>query len=114
MVDFLIRLMVMAGVVWAVAHIVPGLRIRGFWSSVLVALLYSLCNFVLFKIFFFVTFPLIILKVLTLGLFSIVINGGLLWITSRLMRDFEIDSFGAALVAGAGISVANLALAWVL
>ncbi|MBW2535608.1 MAG: phage holin family protein [Deltaproteobacteria bacterium] len=93
-----------------VSAIVPGIRLRGFKSALAVAAVYGLLNFVLFKVLIFITFPLVILKVLTLGLFGIVLNAVLLMITDKLLDGFEIDGFGSALLGAVGISVANLLL----
>lgn len=106
----IVRFLILAVTVYLVARIVPGVRIRSFKTALVVSAVYGLLNFVLFRVLLIFTFPLLILKVLTLGLFGLVLNALLLMITDRLVDDFEISGFGSALLAAIGISVVNLLL----
>jgi putative membrane protein len=65
---------------------------------------------VLFRVLIVFTFPLVVLKWATLGLFGVVLNAILLMITDRLLDDFELDGFGSAVLAAVGISIVNLLL----
>lgn len=76
-----------------VARVVPGFHLRGgFTSAVIVAVVYGLLKGVLQGVLMFVTFPVVIL---TLGLFIIVINAFLLWLTDKLVERVEIRTTGA-------------------
>jgi putative membrane protein len=110
----ILRFLVLAVAIYLVALIVPGVRIRGFKAALSVSAVYSLLNFLLFRVLLFITFPLLILKYLTLGIFGVILNAVLLLITDRMLDDFELSGFGAALVAAMGISVVNLLLSFVL
>jgi putative membrane protein len=110
MMQIIIRFLILAVSIYLIAMVVPGIRLRGFKSALSVAAVYALLNFVLFKLLFFITFPLIILKWLTLGIFGVVLNAVLLMITDKMLDDFEIAGFGSALIAALGISVVNLVL----
>ena len=111
---FIISFLLLAVAILGIAALVPGIHLRGFKSALAVAAVYGLLNFVLFKLLIFITFPLVILKVLTLGLFGIVLNAVLLMITDKLLDGLKIDSFGAALLGAVGISIANLLLGFLL
>jgi putative membrane protein len=39
------------------------------------------------------------INLLTLGLFTLIINGFMLWLVSLVVRGFEIQSFGSAIIA---------------
>jgi putative membrane protein len=45
------------------------------------------------------------LNVVTLGLFTLVINGLLLWFTSALIKGFDVTGFGTAFLAALIISI---------
>ena len=47
------------------------------------------------------------------GLFKFVINAFLLWVTDKLMDDFEIEGFGTTLIAAFLISIIDSMLRWV-
>ena len=110
MLQMVYRFLIMAVAVYFIALVVPGVKIKGFKTALGVSAVYSLLNFLLFRVLFPITFPLVILKYLTLGLFGIVMNAVLLMITNKLLDGFEIKGFGSALVAAAGISLVNLLL----
>ncbi len=57
-----------------------------------------------------VSLPLIIL---TLGLFIFVVNAVLLWITDRVVNNFEISGFGTTILAALCISVINSLLRYI-
>jgi putative membrane protein len=79
-----------------VARVVPGFHIRGgFGSAVIVALVYGVLKMLLQKVLIIVTFPAV---VLTLGLFIVLINAFLLWLTDRLVSRVEIRTTGALLL----------------
>jgi putative membrane protein len=82
--------------VFIVAKLLPGIQIKNFGTAVLVALVYSVINFFLGKILLFFAFPVIII---TFGLFIFIIDAFLLWITDKIIDDFEINSFGTTILA---------------
>jgi putative membrane protein len=110
----ILRFLVLAASIYVIARLCPGVRIRGFKSALVVSAVYGMLNFLLFRVLIFITFPLVILKYLTLGIFGVVLNAVLLMLTDRLVKDFELAGFGAALLASIGISVVNLLLSLIL
>lgn len=96
--------LVLGGVgVMIVAAILPGFRVRGgFGSAVLVGLVYGVLKAVLQGVLILLSFPLV---VVTLGLFILVINAFLLWLTDKLMTRFEVRSFGSLLLGAILLSL---------
>ena len=45
--------------------------------------------------------------ILTLGLFTIVINGFLFWLLSTFVKGFTVESFGAALIGAITLSLVS-------
>jgi putative membrane protein len=95
---------------YAAVWIVPGIEFRGDWTGVLwLALISGLLNALVRPVLKFLTCPLIIL---TLGLFTIVINTVMLLLTSRIGQAFGIgltvDGFWTAVLGSLVISVVSI------
>lgn len=89
------------------AYVVPGFHVDGFYSAALVALVLGLLNVTLKPILLILTLPL---NLLTLGLFSFVINAGLILLSATFVKGFVVDGFIPALLGGALIAVVG----WIL
>ncbi|MDF2091154.1 phage holin family protein [Knoellia sp. 3-2P3] len=122
MMSFLIKVGINGVALWVAAWIVDGVGFgegqfgSKFATVVLVALLFGLVNAVLKPIATFFSFPLIIL---TLGLFTVLVNAFMLqvteWIADPLGLSFVIDEFWWDAIWGALIiSVVSMVLDWVL
>ena len=93
-----IRLVVLAAIIYVVARIVPGIHLHGSVVWLLwVALIFSLVNLILGPVFRLLSLPF---TIITLGLFLLVINAGLLAIMAALTSHLDIDSFGSAVLGG--------------
>jgi putative membrane protein len=104
----LVSWLVIAAAVVVAAWIVPGVDVEGgFWSILLVAAVLGLVNLILGTILRVLTFPIM---VLTLGLFSIVVNMIVLWVTTLLTDRLEIDGFWAYFLAALVIAVVTALL----
>jgi putative membrane protein len=71
----------------------PGVSVTGFGGAIVAALVLGIVNAVLRPILFLLTLPL---QVLTLGLFTFVINGLLFWFVGHLGIGLVVDGFWAA------------------
>lgn len=80
----------------------PGFQLKSPKTAIIVAVVYSLINFFLGWILKAMAFPFMIL---TLGLFTLVINTFLLWITDKVLDDFKIDSIKTTFIAAVIITV---------
>jgi putative membrane protein len=82
MVMFVVRLLVNAAALWVATRLVPGVTYTGeALPFLLVALIFGIINATLRPLTKLLTCPLILL---TLGLFALVVNGLMLWLTSSL------------------------------
>ena len=109
---FVLRLCVNAAALWAATAIVPGVIYRGDGAYLfLVALVFGLMNALVRPILKVLTCPLIIL---TLGLFTFVINGLVLWMTSalagRLRLGFHVSGFWPAFWGALVVSIVSVLL----
>ena len=88
MTKFLIRWAINAIALYVAVQIVPGIQFSGVWTGILwLALIFGLLNALVRPLLKFLTCPLIIL---TLGLFSILINTALLLLTNASRNRFGI------------------------
>jgi len=99
---------------WVAAHLVPGLDFDGdLLRLVLVAAVFGIVNSLLRPLLTVLTCPLI---VLTLGLFTLVINAILLlvtgWLSARWNLGFTVAGFGAAFWGGLVVGLVSLALSF--
>jgi putative membrane protein len=88
--------------VLAAAQIVPGIECEGWGTLLITALVLGIFNAFLKPILFLLTLPL---QLITLGLFTLVINALLLMLTGQLVREFYVDGFWAAFFGSLVISI---------
>ena len=107
MVELLAHLIVNAALLLIVARLVTGLRVEGWGSAFIGALVLGLVNFFVRPVMVILTLPL---TVLTLGLFLLIVNACMLWLVSVLVPGIRLRSFGAAVLASLLLSLLNLAV----
>lgn len=102
--SYIFHLLLQSVAIYLVARFLPGVHLRNFLTAIWVALVYSLCNFFLGSLLYALALPF---AVFTIGLSLLLVNALLLWITDKLIEDFEIDDFFTTLLAAALISAVN-------
>jgi putative membrane protein len=110
MTKFIIRWVINAVALFAAVWIVPGIDYLGDWVGILwLALIIGLLNSLVRPLLKFLTCPLIIL---TLGLFTIIINTGMLLLTRTIGQSFgiglSVDGFWSALLGSLVMSVVSI------
>ena len=101
---FLVRVLVNALAIFLAAAIVSGIEIRGALSTLGAGLVLGLINAVVRPVLLVLTLPL---TLVTLGLFLFVLNGLCLWLTSLLVKGFEVQGFWAAVFGALIVSVVS-------
>lgn len=109
MKGFIIRMLITAAALWVAVRLVPGIEHSGPALSLLgVALVFGAVNAVLKPILTILTCPLI---VITLGLFTMVLNALLLlataWLADKLGFAFTVDGFWPAFWGGLIVGLAG-------
>jgi putative membrane protein len=109
---FFIRLLVSAAALWVATQIGPGVTFSGGALPLLgVALVFGVVNALIRPVAKILTFPLIIL---TLGVFALVINGLMLWLTSSVSSalglGFHVSGFWAAFWGALIVSLVSTVL----
>jgi len=104
----IIRLIAGALAFWAATSLLSGVSVNGgAWSYLWVALLFGLINGILGSIVKMLTLPAILI---TLGLFSLVINAAMLMLTARWSDRLDVVDFWSALLASLIISLTTTVL----
>lgn len=113
---FLIRLLINAAALYVAVRLVPGVTYGGSWLQLLgVALVFGVLNAILRPILLFFSFPFLLV---TLGLFTFIINAVMLWLTSSLSSAlglaFNVSGFWAAFWGALVVTVVSFILSVVL
>lgn len=90
--------------VWVTGYILPGIHMTSFGTSIVVAIVLGIVNAVLRPIIFILTLPI---NILTLGLFSFVIMGLLVYLVSAIVPGFTVDNFGWAILFALIVALIN-------
>lgn len=85
-------------------HIVPGVVVSSFGMAVLVALVLGLINLLVRPILLLLTLPI---TLITFGLFSLVLNAFLFWLTALILPGFTVSGFIAAFLGSLIVSVTH-------
>jgi putative membrane protein len=110
--DFVVRLLINAAALWVATRIVPGVTYSGGWIPFFgVALIFGVVNTFVGFTTKVLTFPLIFV---TLGLFILVINGLMLWLTGTvsgaLGLGFRVEGFWPGFWGALVVSLVSSAL----
>lgn len=101
---FLIRLVVNAIALIAVAYLVPGVHVSGFGGALIAALILGIVNAILRPVLVILSLPL---EILTLGLFTLVINALLFWLVGKFGVGLTVDGFGPAFVGAIVLAIVS-------
>jgi putative membrane protein len=108
----IVRILINAAALWVADRIVEGIELSGrFWAILLVALIFGVVNAIIKPVVKLLSLPVLILS---LGLFALVINAGMLALTAALTDNLTVDGFIPALLGALVISVVSAILNWLL
>jgi len=105
---FVLRLIFSALAVFIAAYLTPGVEVESFLVALIVAVVLGILNAILKPILVILTLPI---TIITLGLFALVINIALIFLTANLVPGFEIIGILPALIFGFVLSVVSWFLA---
>ncbi len=103
----LTRWLLLAAALLLVAHLYPGVQVKGFGTALIAAFVLGLFNTILRPVLVLLTLPV---TLLTLGLFLFVINALLFWATATVLDGFTVAGFGAALIGSLIYSLCGMAI----
>jgi len=90
--------------VWLTTQIVSGVTVDPIWVALIIGACLTLFNMFLKPIINILTLPL---NIVTLGFFSLVVNGALFWYLGTIVNGFSVTTFTAAFIGALLVSVIN-------
>jgi putative membrane protein len=104
MVLLIIKWLIMTASVMIAAYVIPGVTVRSFFSALWVALFLGIINMLLKPFLILITLPI---NILTLGLFTFVINGIIILLASSIVNGFQVSGFWIAVLFSIVLSIIN-------
>jgi putative membrane protein len=104
MKGLVIRWLFLTVAILVAAHLIAGIEVKGFWSAFFAAAILGVLNAFFRPILIILTLPI---NILTLGLFTFVINAVLIMMVSGVIGGFEVHGFWSALLGSLVISIVS-------
>lgn len=105
----ILRWVINALALLAVAFVVPGFYVESFYAALIAALVLGLVNALVRPIILLLTLPI---TIITLGLFVFVINAGMLWFVSTMVKGLVIEGFWPAVLAAIFLWAVGVVTNW--
>jgi putative membrane protein len=93
--------------IFAAAYVLPGVSIPNFTTAIVVAIALGVLNSIIKPILILLTLPL---NIMTLGLFTFVINAGLILLAANFVPGFSVNGFWWALILSLVLAAINFFL----
>ena len=90
---WILRWFLNALILLLVSYIVPGIHFANNWSLFLTVIVFGLINALIRPLIIILTIPL---NILTFGFLTLIINALMFWLTSTIVKGFEVDNFWAS------------------
>ncbi len=107
MLNLILKWLTFAILIVFVSWIVPGISVDNFISAMLVCVILAIINTFIKPFLQIISFPI---TVLTLGLFSFVINALLLLLAGAITPGFEVEGFVSALLGSILLALFSIGL----
>jgi len=103
----LIHWLLSALIILVLANILPGVKIEGFFTALVVSLVLGIINVFLRPVLLLSTLPL---NILTLGLLTFIIDTLLVLLAAAIVPGFSVASFWWALIFGLLLGAINIVI----
>ena len=100
----LLRWFITTLAIFALPYFVAGVAVSSIVTALIVAACLVFINMVIKPVVTILTLPI---NILTLGLFSIILNGAFFWFVAQIITGFTAASFTAAIIGALVISIIN-------
>lgn len=100
----IIRVLITSALVLIIAHLMTGVHVDNFTTSLIVAVVLGLLNIFIKPLLVILTLPI---TFITLGLFLLVINALIIILCDNIVGGFSVDSFFTALLFSIILSVSQ-------
>lgn len=109
MLNTIIQWFVNAIVLIGISYLLPGIYFQSFYAALIAALFLGIINALIRPLLIILTLPI---NILTLGLFTLFINGVLFWLVSTMVKGFYIASIWTAFWAALIFSLISAVISW--
>ncbi len=100
--NFILKILLSAVAVIIIGYFLPGVMVDNYVTAIWVAVLLGILFTILKPILVILTLPV---TILTLGLFLLVINAGIILLANNLIDGFNVDGFWTALIFSILLSI---------
>lgn len=107
MLSMILKWLVFALIIMFVGWIIPGFDVQNIWAALIAVVVIALINAFIKPLILLLTLPI---NILTLGIFTLVINALLFMFAAYLVPGINVDGFWSALLASILISVFSIGL----
>ncbi|MBR5303975.1 MAG: phage holin family protein [Candidatus Gastranaerophilales bacterium] len=94
-------------IIMFISWIIPGISVDGFWNALIVSVIIALINVFIKPILILITLPI---NILTLGLFTFVINALLFMFAGFIAPGFDVENFLSAFLGALLLSILGIGL----
>lgn len=94
-------------IIMFISWIIPGISVDGFWNALIVSVVIALINVFIKPILILITLPI---NILTLGLFTFVINALLFMFAGFIAPGFDVENFLSAFLGALLLSILGIGL----
>lgn len=110
MIYLLLTWVLSALALFLTSRVVSGFQLPDFKSAMIASVVVGLFNMILRPILFLLTLPI---NILTLGLFTFVVNAIVLKAAAAMMKSFKITGWGPAILGAVVLAFINMILYWI-
>lgn len=100
----LFHFIILSIAVWLTTELISGVTVDPVWVALIVGACLTLFNMFLRPIITILTLPI---NVLTLGFFSLLVNGIVFWYLGTIVRGFSVTTFSAAFIGALLVTIIN-------
>jgi len=101
------KILIIALAVIGASHFIPGISVNNYLTAILFALILGIINVLVRPLAMLLSLPI---RLLTFGLFTLIINALMFWLASVLVSGMNIDSFFSAFLGALIVGVVSWAV----
>lgn len=102
MIKLILKVLVTAAALLVAAYAIPGIAVASVYTAIVAAVILGLLHLIVKPVLFILTLPI---NILTLGLFSFVLNALLFWFAASFVEGFSVAGFIPALLGSLLVAV---------
>lgn len=100
----IIHWLILSAAIFVTPYVVTGIAVESFLTAIIVAACLAFINLTIKPVIQTLALPI---TILTLGLFSLVVNGLFFWLLGRIINGFDVDNLWAAILGSLIVSILN-------